>query len=202
MQKETDYITRKMTQNIFRSFDYAKASNVAFNKFIVLHLHETDAQSACTIFQKIRHKYRDWLSYHCRATGRRIAPMYTYSFEAPGKPHINWVLNVPPELLEEFLDKLPKWIVRVQGPLGPYDLRVKDINPHAYKQMANYIVKGCDPAFVDHFYLGELYAKHGPQGAFWGRRAGVSPALNRGARDLAGYDPRRRRIITPVSLAA
>jgi hypothetical protein len=201
VDRNSTCISRKMTQNIFRAFDFARACGVPFNLYVTLHIHETDAQAAATVFERIRHKYRDWLSYRARALGQTLAPMYAYSFEAPGNPHVNWVLSIPPELLDAFRSKLPRWIGKVQGPLDRFDLRVAAINPAAYKQMANYLVKGCDPAFLQHFHLNDFFALHGPQGTFWGKRAGVSPSFNKSARAAAGYDARRRRL-PPQNLAA
>jgi hypothetical protein len=186
-----------MTQNIFRAFDFARARDEPLNKYVVLHLHETSTLSAATIFERIRHKYRDWLVYRAATLGRRTPPSYVFSFEAPGSPHVNWVLRVPPSLEREFMAKLPKWVAKVQGPLGPFDLDVSDVKSgagDAYKALANYVAKGCDPAYLDHFHLVGLYDRCGPQGVFWGKRAGVSPALNKSARDSAGYDPKRRQL--------
>lgn len=197
MQRATTHISRKMTQNIFRAFDYAKARDVPLNRYVVLHLRESAELSATTIFERIRHKYRDWLAHHARKLGHPLPPMYVFSFEAPGSPHVNWVLRVPPRLDKEFMAKLPKWIAKVQGPLSPFDLDVSSVKAgagDAYKALANYVAKGCDPAYLAHFHLTGLHATHGPQGTFWGKRAGVSPSLNRTARDASGYNARRRRV--------
>lgn len=196
MLRKSEHISVKLVQNAFRAFDYALVTGVPLNVIVVLHLHETEAQSAATIFRKIRHKYRDWLVYACKAAGIRLAPMYVYSFEAPGSPHVNWALYVPPALTNEFFEKLSGWVAKVQGPLGPYDLRAEGIDMSGYKSLANYMMKGCDPAYIDHFHLRALYNEHGPQGAFYGQRAGVSPAFNKTARKVAGYDAKRRRIVS------
>jgi hypothetical protein len=44
------------------------------------------------------------------------------------------------------------------------------------------------------FHLTSLHDEHGDQGTFWGKRAGVSPALNKTARYAVGYDAKRRRL--------
>ncbi len=177
MLKKSEHVGVKLVQNVFRAFDYAKVTGAPLNVIIFLHLHETDAQVASTIFKHIRHKYRDWLIYACKPSGIRFAPMYVYSFEAPNNPHVNWALYVPPALLEEFFRKLPGWVTKVQGPLGPFDLDASRIDMDGYKSLANYMMKGCDPAFIDHFHLRDLYREHGPQGEFYGQRAGVSSCL-------------------------
>ncbi|WP_240535573.1 hypothetical protein [Bradyrhizobium sp. STM 3809] len=193
-----------MVQNIMRAFDYARARGIPFNVYAVINLIETDAHAAATIFEAIRHKYRDWLNYRARKLGVKLPPMYAFTFEAPGNPHVNWVLRVPPSLRAEFLQKLPKWIGKTQQS-RPHDLNVQLIEPGGpYKSLANYICKGCDPAFIEHFHLTALHDQHGDQGEFWGKRAGVSPSLNRSARDAAGYDAKRRRFAgsTPARSAS
>lgn len=198
MLRKSDHIGVKLVQNVFRAFDYAMTIGVPLNVIVVLHLHETDAQSPASIFRKVRHKYRDWLIDARRASGARSAPMYVYSFEAHTNPHVNWALYVPPALQTEFFKKLPGWIAKVQGPLGPFDLDAEHIDMNGYKSLANYMMKGCDPAFIDHFHLRALHNEHGPQGDFYGQRAGVSPAFNKTARKAAGYDAKRRRIVPGV----
>lgn len=193
--RETAHISRKLTQNIFRAFDYARARGIPLNLFVVINIRETDACAAATAFERIRHKYRDWLAHHSHKLGVRIPPMYVFTFEAPGNPHVNWVLRVPPRLVDEFKKKLPGWVEKVQGPSGPFDIDVQTIGPDgAYKALANYIVKGCDPLYVEHFHLAALAKQYGPQGAFWGRRAGVSPSLNKAEREAAGFNPKRREL--------
>jgi hypothetical protein len=195
MKRKTTHISRKMVQNVLRAFDYARAIGVPFNISVVLHLHETDARSASAIFELIRDKYRDWLAHKSKRLGVKMPPMYVFSFEAPGNPHVNWVLRIPPQLLPEFRKKLPRWVAKAQGPLGPTDLDVTDMDPAGgYKALANYMLKGCDPAFIDHFHLRALFDEHGPQGEFWGKRAGVCPAFNKAARAAARYDDKRRRL--------
>jgi len=195
MQTYSEYISRKVSQNILRAFDYAKVIGIPLNTYVVINIRETDAVAAATAFQRIRHKYRDWLSRKAKQLGTRLPPKYVFSFEAPTHPHVNWVLRVPPQLQEEFTAKLPKWIAKVQGPLRPFDLRLRELEVGgAYKALANYVIKGCDPAYIDHFHLRAIHQTHGPQGAFWGRRAAVSAALNKTARDARGYDAKRRRL--------
>lgn len=199
MLRETTHISRKLVQNIFRAFDYARARDIPLNLYVVINLIETDAQSAASLFEAIRHKYRDWLSYHSRKIDERIPPMYVFTCEALSSPHVNWVLRVPPFLLDEFERKLPKWIAKVQA-VRPFDLHFQRLERGGpYKSLANYVCKGCDPTFIDHFHLSDLREKNGDQGTFWGKRAGVSPSLNKSMRDAYGYNPRRRSLTNKAS---
>ncbi|MGJ5009397.1 hypothetical protein ACQR05_16630 [Bradyrhizobium oligotrophicum] len=193
LRRTTD-LNPNMVQNIFRAFDFAKAGGAPLNVYAVINLRDLPEQSAATAFERIRHKYRDWLAYHSRKLGVRLPPMYVFTFEAPGVPHVNWVLRVPPRLQAEFFRKLPKWVERVQGRLQPFDIDARRIEERGYKSLANYISKGCNPRYIRHFYLTDLHNNHGHQGEFWGKRAGVSPALNKSARKAVNYDHKRRRL--------
>ena len=169
---------------------------MSLNVYVVINLLETDAHAAATLFEMIRHKYRDWLSYRTRHIEGHIPPMYVFAFEADGGPHVNWVLRVPPAFLDEFELKLSKWVTKVQVGRA-FDVSVQRLERGGpYKSLASYICKGCDPAFIEHFHLTELQAAHGPQGSFWGKRAGVSPTLNKTIRDAYGYNPKRRTLST------
>lgn len=194
--RSTQHINRRVTQSIFRAFDYAATIGRPINRYVVIHLDETDAACAATLFERIRHKYRDWLAYHDKHdTLPSGQPAYIYVFENPegGQPHVNWGVHVPSHLLADFARKLPRWIEKVQGPLTPFTYHEQPIALMRAKRLAKYIVKGTDPEFLDHFYLREIHAEHGAQGEVWGKRAGVSPSLGHAARRAAHFHPRRRR---------
>jgi hypothetical protein len=200
MLRATAYISRKMVQNIFRAFDFAKAGGAPLNVYVVINLRDVAEQSAATAFDRIRHKYRDWLANQSRKLGVQLPPLYVFTFEAPGIPHVNWAVRVPPRLQDEFFRKLPRWVAKVQGELLPFDVEARRIEDRGYKSLANYMAKGCDPKAIEHFHLTDLHDEHGEQGQFWGKRAGVSPALNKNARDALHYDARRRRMPTSGSI--
>lgn len=201
----TAHINRRVTQSIFRAFDYATAIGRPLNRYVVIHLNETDAACAATLFERIRHKFRDWLAYHNkRADGPPVQPAYVYAFESPGGelPHVNWALHVPEHLLADFTRKLPRWIERAQGSLSPFTYNDQPIEAARAKRLAKYIVKGTEPGFLDHFYLRDLHDEHGPQGEIWGKRAGVSPSLGHVVRQAARFRPRRRTYGEGQRLAA
>ena len=188
--RPTDHINRRVTQSIFRGFDYATHSGMPLNLYVVINLRDALAASAATVFARVRHKYRDWLT-HQRKKGLPVArPAYAFSFENPrGMTHVNWVVHVPASLRPDFERKLRRWVTRAQGECGPHDICCKAVDPAYAKRLAKYIVKGTDPDYVGHFHLGQV---HAPQGVVWGKRAGVSPAIGKTARALAGFRPRRR----------
>lgn len=188
------FINRRVTQSIFRAFDFGASIDMPPNRYVVINLRERPEAAAATIFQRVRHKFCDWLNYRRRQGHDMPPPAYVFAFENTGSlPHVNWVLHVPNGFRAEFERKLPGWVRKAQGACGPFDVRCKPVT-HTPKSLAKYIVKGTDPAFVDHFYLS---AVHAPQGIVYGKRAGVSPALGKTARAQAGFRPGRRRGVRP-----
>lgn len=191
--RASTHINRRVTQSIFRACDYAQAIGRPLNTYIVIRLHETDAACAATLFKRIRHKFRDWLQYNSKAAGLpATSPDYIFAFENPAEtqPHVNWAVHVPPILQAQFERKVKQWVKRTHGHLGDYDVDAQPIRASHLKRLAKYIVKGTDPAFIEHFYLQEV---HAPQGTFHGKRAGISPSLGPSARRAAQFRPRRGR---------
>ena len=190
--RPTAHINRRVTQSIFRAFDYAKAIGTPLNLYVVLNLRENVGKGAATIFADIRHRYRDWLSYISRKQSDVLArPAYIYTLENPGDvhPHANWAVHIPVEFQDNFMKKLPLWLARAQGHCGTNDCDVQPINQDYAKKLAKYIVKATDPAFIDHFHL---MAEACDQGTIYGKRAGVSPSLGHAVRRIAQFRPSRR----------
>jgi hypothetical protein len=185
----SEHIGRNTTQSIFRAFDYAAEIGSPLETYVVINLPTAPGAAADQQFRDIRHKYRDWLANESKKFGRKMTPAYVFTFENPdGHTHVNWVLHVPPPLKKVFEKKLLQWVKKVKGEVGPFDVDVQTITENP-KGVAKYIVKGTDPAFVDHFHLRRV---HEPQGWFQGQRARVSASLDRAARAAAGFQPRRR----------
>lgn len=190
--KVSSHINRRVTQSIFRAFDYATAIGTPLNLYAVINLHETAAKSAASIFSDIRHRFRDWLYYQRKkGAAGALKPAYIYALENPNDahPHANWAIHIPHELEEEFRRKLPLWVARAQGHCGPHDCHVQPIIQDYAKKLAKYIVKATDPAFIAHFHLGNEAAD---QGSIYGKRAGVSPSLGHAVRREANFRPQRR----------
>ena len=200
LPRASQHIARKVTQNAFRGFDFAEDSGTPLNIYVVVNMRETAAKSAGTCFAEVHHKYRDWLCYKQRANTAPVRPICVATQEHPvsGYPHFNWVLHVPPALIPEFRAKLPGWVAKVLGIVGPFDVKIKTVTPSTAKRLANYILKGTDPAFIDHFHLRKLYDRHGPQGTVYGKRAFISMAIGVAARRQAGWTKRRRRNLPRV----
>ena len=193
--RPTTHINRRVTQSMFRAFDFADAIGQPLNVYVVINLRETAAASAATQFERVRHKFRDWLCRRAKQAGMTLPPAYVYAHENPsGRAHVNWALHVPDALRPEFEKKLERWINRVLGGCNRFTYSCKTIARRA-KTLAKYIAKGTDPAFVDHFHLADF---HVPQGLVWGKRAGVSAAIGPSARKRVNYRPRRgKRTYSP-----
>lgn len=190
----TDHISRKAAENICHAFDYAKHIGQPLNHYITINLRSRHVEAApAALFRAIRHKFRVWRVYAVKKSGSPVgAPAYVYSLEAPDPehPHANWVLHVPVELLKEFCAKLPHWVAKACGEVGPFDVEVQVVDIETDKTLAKYIIKGTDPNYVEYLHLGAVAA---PQGRVVGRRVGVSPSISRTARKRAGFVPRRDR---------
>lgn len=189
--RATAHINRRVTQSIFRAFDYAKEIGTPLTLYAVINLHETPSIAAASIFADIRHRYCDWLYYRRKKDAGTPKPAYIYALENPDNahPHANWAIHIPPELEEAFRRKLPQWVARAQGYCGPHDCHVQPIHQDYAKKLAKYIVKATDPAFIAHFHLSNEAAD---QGTIYGKRAGVSPSLGHAVRREANFRPQRR----------
>jgi hypothetical protein len=198
MIRASDHINRRVTQSAFRAFDYAKVAGRPLNTYAVINLRDVAEQAAATAFERIRHKFRDWLGRRTRKAGQPVPPTYVFAFENPtGHVHVNWAVHIPLHLAAEFQSKLHRWVEKVQGKVGPCDIDTQPINDAYAKRLAKYIFKGTDPLFVSHFHLQDV---HEPQGKIWGRRAAISQAIGIRARKKAGFKPTRRPYIPLPSL--
>lgn len=188
--RQSAFINRRVVQSVFHAFDFAERQGVPLNTYAVIKLREREDAAAARLFDEVRRKFRRWLSYIEKRGGPSVDPIYVSVFENPnGSLHVNWAVHVPPALEKEFRAKLMTWVEKVQGRM-PSDVHVQPIKAAFAKRLAKYIVKGVDPAYIEHFYLTEMAA---PQGLIAGRRACVSPAIGRKARLTAGFRNKRGR---------
>jgi hypothetical protein len=197
--RRTQHINHRVAQSAFRAFDFAAAKDRSLNTYVVLRLKDGPAGGAAA-FRAVRHKFRDWLSRKRltqKLPANRLSPVYVYTIESPeGDTHANWAVHIPEELEEEFKNKLPRWVEKVQGSLRPFDLHVQPIVAKYAKRLAKYIVKGINPLYIRHFHLLDV---HQPQGEVWGRRAGVSQAIGIKARKRASFHPGKRHYPAPAA---
>jgi hypothetical protein len=187
----SDFITRKLAQTIFHAFDFAAYVGRPLNTYAVVIL-DADPKATDRIMQRIKNKCRRWLKRKQQKAGEQEnPPLHVYTFECPdgAQVHVNWVLHLPAAFQDEFRQKMPDWVRKSQGRTPrDHDIIVQGVDPGTDKSLAKYILKGTDPAYVPHFFL-EDYAE--PQGPIYGRRAGASMALNKAARNAAGFVPKR-----------
>ena len=112
---------------------------------ITLHLPETARQGAATGFTKIRHKFRDWLSYQ-----QLNPPIYVYAFETQknGTPHVHWVAYIPPNLERVFKKKVEHWMKRVMGEVADRAIHIRRIDQtqQNYKHLAKYCLLYTSPS--------------------------------------------------------
>jgi hypothetical protein len=194
VRRHSASISRAVTQSVFDAFRYAAASGTPLNTYAVINLRNQAGEEATRIFEAIRHKYRDWLT-HLRKTGRTsVVPTYVFAFENPGEvPHVNWVVHIPLGLEDEFANKLPRWVEKSQGEIGKFDVHIQGVSLEKTAYLAKYILKGTQETHIDHFYLSVVY--DGPQGSIWGKRAGSSPSIGKSARQKAGFNRKKHKVV-------
>lgn len=132
-----------------------------------------------------------WLRTRCKQLNIDVAPYYIYSRE---KNHTHWQVHVPAELIEEFIDLVPRWITSLESKGNGPRKRAENHKPapegtvqigpvRNSVALRKYMLKGINPR--DAFRYG--IKKPECQGVVYGRRTGVSRTLGRAARKKAGY---------------
>jgi hypothetical protein len=86
-QRASHHIHRKVSQNVFDAFEYAKDCGYQFNTYVVINLRDTAAASMTTRFRRIRHKYRDWLAYQATRRGLALVPLHVHTLKNPADTH-------------------------------------------------------------------------------------------------------------------
>jgi len=195
--RETAHIDRKTAQYIFDAFDYSESVGEAFNYFVVIHLHDSLAKSSASIIEDFHKRYRGWFRRACKKHNLDYKPTYVWTRENPnGHEHLNWCAHIPKELEAEFESKLTAWVRKSQGMPDEVTINIQPITK-TYKSVANYILKGVDPEFIQHFHLQKQFLKHGLQGTVFGKRAGYSLNIGRSAIKSVEFNAkayRRRRL--------
>ncbi len=189
--KVSHFIRRKTVQQQYRAVDFAIHQGRAFNRYIVININDPQEP---LMWQKLLGKYRRWLEYKRKKLGHddngRLRPCHLYTRENEnGLSHVNWMVWVPEEHIKEFNNKLIDWALKIEAG-NRFDIKNQAIKPGTEKQLANYILKDCDPSFRDHFYLNK-YTHDG--GRVVGPRTGMSPTIARAAQRREGFVARRDR---------
>lgn len=189
--RRSHHINRKTVQANFRAFDFAIHQNRAFNRYVVLNMDDPEAPHRWVVFLR---KYRRWLEHKRDVRGDddegRLRPCHLYTREnEKGLHHVNWVVWVPDEHLEEFDKKVIDWALKV-GAAGRFDLKVQPIQAGTEKSLANYINKDCEVLYREHFYLDKYNHE---SGVVAGPRTGMSPSIAYTAQRHAGFNAKRDR---------
>ena len=195
---KNSYIKKRKAQNVFNAFELTEWLGCPYNLVVVIHLEDTLEKSANTAFREILQKYRVWQNYKSKKLGLGLSPSYSFAHENPNNnPHVHLVFYIPEELISEFKRKLPVWVEKVQGPIGPKTVKCSRIDHYSYKSIANYMMKGIEPEHVDRFNLRPYVDKKGFQGVVHGQRAGFSrnsgPRTVRRNKTLHGFCPTTQR---------
>jgi len=189
---KSHFIRKKAAQNVFDAVDFALHLERPLNYFIVVNLLGAPQYNHKSVLDEIMQKYRRWNSYRNRVFRKEetkdLPPLWVYTLEnnLGNNPHANWLVHIPDGCIADFKQKLHLWCERVLGNYKKNDVYITKVNMDAYKQPANYILKGIDPFHMKRFHLTPFY--EGPQGEVYGCRARPSNALNKEARRKVNFN--------------
>lgn len=193
-------IRRKVVQSVFDAFGFAALRQHPLNVYATINLPDDAPGEAVRAFAVVRKRHAAWLDYKRRKDGEaaQLFPHYAYAFERPGsQTHVNWVLHVPADLREEFAAKLDTWLERAGVSVRPFDVKIKALATQAdSKRVANYVMKGVEEGYADHFHLSGIAT---PQGIILGKRAGCSRSLADAARKEGMFDRRAAHRLARVA---
>ena len=130
-------------------------------------------------FSNIRKRIYNWWRYR-RDVGIVDGPLIDWcSWEAPnGKAHVNWLINVPDELVDDFRELIEQRCDAVIGPIAPDTVHQQPIwNTNGAMK---YALKGTETE-----YARKVEIRASDQGLVWGKRAFCARALGPSAREAA-----------------
>lgn len=189
----SSYLRYNTCISILHAVDYAKKLGYPLNLFVTVLIDTQNCKNKPSkIFSLINRAKNRWLSeYYKKNHKQHIQPLGVHVFENPrNHMHFHWMLYIPNELITVFEKKLCKWLERYQGFIQEKSIDIKAVNPHLDKILANYMIKGVDPIHASRLsaFRGKNY-----QGEIYGQRARASRALNKKARQKAGFDASKHR---------
>jgi len=174
------FIRPRQTREMKRAGRYAWKIGRGLNLWVVINFEcpEGDELLPQRQFQAIRKKMRSWLEYRQGKLNLPRSPITDIrTWEHVGERyHVNWVVHVPDQMIDEFQEKLPKWIEKVMGELK--DCHVQKV--YHFNGLLKYILKGTLASHAHRFGIDPS-----PQGRVWGRRAVAARCLGRAARESA-----------------
>ena len=163
---------------------------VALNMFVTIKWSMTvTGEDNFTALRNQR--YCRWLRTRAIQLGKDWKPYYVYACETD---HTHWVVHIPDELIEEFIDLVPRWITSLEHKGKGSRKRAENHDPAPEGTVRTertrnsvaarkYLLKGIDPLHA--FRLGINSPSN--EGLVYGRRTGVSRTLGRVARKKNGY---------------
>lgn len=178
-------IRPRQTREIKRAARHAWRVGRELTRYVVINFPnppEGDELAPQRAFMEIRRKCRSWWDYK-RKKDPTIGPLTDIKIweNKNGIIHMNWLVRIPDDLVDEFSVKREKWIEKVIP--GQPDGTVKDEAIYNLNGVLNYVLKGTEPNKAATFGI-----RPSDQGVIWGRRATASINLGRSARDRDWQD--------------
>jgi hypothetical protein len=173
--RKTHFINRKPAANILHAVNVAEIAGRSLNYFVTLNFLHTACppEQASARFEKLRDNFfAPWLR-RCAPKGRKEAPpTFVWSLEnTNGCLNCHWLVHLPAGRVEDFKERLPRWLEKVTG--GILDVSAIHIRKAPTPRGAvKYLLKGIDP-----FYAPIYRIEASDQGEVMGNRSGFSRAL-------------------------
>ena len=173
------HITLRQARPLWEAKEFANRIGLPLNYALTMHIEAftecvdaydpTDPLRAFRKFQRILSKMRRWL----RRRGYPLAAIWTREAEGSPKEHVNVLLHLRPQDADTFAHKLLDWI----GATHPNALRLNRCAPPLGANGAfRYIIKGGNALVRAEYGVRKKHWRD--QGTIYGKRAGVTKALN------------------------
>lgn len=184
-QRVSHHIRSRSASRFFKAAKHAQSHGRPFNRHVTLNLSHTSCSTAraSKAAAEIFAKYTRWLAHQSQkaiACGRPGygRPTYQAVIEAPnGIHHIHWLVHVPPEVDDLFRAKVPKWLVKVCGPVHKHEGAIDIGHITTVMALSRYCMKGVDPYQAKRYFVRPV-----GQGIVTGKRVTISRCLGPVAR--------------------
>lgn len=191
--KTTYYVNEKSAYYFFRANDLSRHHGKPFNLLVTISFDcNNSKQHYQKVFSLINRAKNVWIRNYANKNGLpREAPRSACVFENPCfNVHAHWQVYIPPQLIDQFKAKLPRWLKRYQGVIYDDSIDIQHINPHTLKTVANYMMKGIRPEWQAFYHL---QGRATYQGAVQGQRVKLSRNLGRTALKRSGFNAATQR---------